>query len=399
MIRVKALLWIGLIAGASVEWGWIEQPIDHYLQAGKFKQRFLKMGNGSADAVLVVGGEETLTSNHLYKSLVRNISSSLGVVAYALEHRYYGASYPTANLSTHNLRHLSSRQALLDIGSFMRQKAKRWVVIGGSYGGTLAVLAKAHYPDLVIGAVASSSPIHMKLNFFEYDLHVQKALRQKGGQACLDFHHRVTEDIDREISNGKLKKLKAQFNCKGSFLDALTFVANIVQYAHSGHIAKYCHGLNPKATPEQRIAEFSRRFKAHLGTQTCQKTYNLSFLTDESLGGNTRQWYYQCCTEFGFWQTAPEPPTPTIRSILIDVNFYSKYFCQRIFGKDLPKRNHPKILSLENILMTNGELDPWATISTSNITIVGASHSIDLDLLDPLDPPAVKKVNCKSSKP
>ena len=38
---------------------------------------------------------------------------------YALEHRYYGESIPTANLSLENLQDLTHDQALADISEFI----------------------------------------------------------------------------------------------------------------------------------------------------------------------------------------------------------------------------------------------------------------------------------------
>jgi hypothetical protein len=58
---------------------------------------------------------------------------------FAVEHRYYGESNPTADLSTSNLQWLSSRQALEDLSLFINgMNAKHnlseqnpWVSWGG----------------------------------------------------------------------------------------------------------------------------------------------------------------------------------------------------------------------------------------------------------------------------
>ena len=41
----------------------------------------------------------------------------------------------------------------------------RWIVFGGSYSGSLAALFRLRYPDLTLGAVASSAPIQAKTDF------------------------------------------------------------------------------------------------------------------------------------------------------------------------------------------------------------------------------------------
>lgn len=396
-------LWLVLLAeanGSSIYQDWVEQPLDHHFYpAGMFKQRYLGLGGRSTEAVLIIGGEEPLTRVHLQRSLARRVAISRGASLYALEHRYYGRSIPVANLTLESLRHLSSRQALLDIGRFMRMKAERWVVIGGSYGGTLAALARAHFPDLVVGAIASSSPIQFKEDFFEYDLQVQQALKRKGGEDCLNFHYQVTRDIDEQIASGNMATIKSRFACPAiddaSFLDALSFVANIVQYSSSNTISDHCKGLDLSLTADQRIEAFSRRFRDHLGERTCQEKYDLSHLKSTSPDGVSRQWIYQCCTEFGFWQTAPQLPLRTTRSTFLDLSFYRKHYCENIFGKGLPALVPPNLPSIDKILFTNGELDPWASLSITNISISEVAHSADLDLPLPFESPSIKAVKTK----
>ncbi|KAI0244497.1 hypothetical protein L0F63_000934, partial [Massospora cicadina] len=163
---------------------WIEQPVDHSSwEAGKFKQRFFRIGKSknNGKALLLMGGEEGLSHNYLRYSLVGHIARQYGMSGYALEHRYYGQSRPTSNLSTANLRYLNSTQALLDAVRFMRMRESRWVVVGGSYGGILAAQARQTYPNLVIGAVASSSPIYFKEDFHEFDTKIQASIEKCGG--------------------------------------------------------------------------------------------------------------------------------------------------------------------------------------------------------------------------
>ncbi|PIO58617.1 hypothetical protein TELCIR_19943, partial [Teladorsagia circumcincta] len=60
---------------------------------------------------------------------------------FALEHRFYGKSLPTNNLSVENLQLLNSRQAIEDVATFIQKMNKKhhfkdpkWIVFGGSYG-------------------------------------------------------------------------------------------------------------------------------------------------------------------------------------------------------------------------------------------------------------------------
>lgn len=76
------------------------------------------------------------------------------------------------DLSTANLRFLSSRQALADLAHFRTVTAatrgltnSKWVAFGGSYPGSLAAWFRLKYPHLVHASVATSAPVHATVNF------------------------------------------------------------------------------------------------------------------------------------------------------------------------------------------------------------------------------------------
>ena len=114
-------------------------------------------------AFLCVGGEgPSLTKNVLVNSvhctgdmleLASKMNKELNtdVHLFALEHRYYGESYPkftdgSSPISNSNFVYLSSRQALGDIANFIQfvrgeykiGEQVNWVTFGGSYPGMLA---------------------------------------------------------------------------------------------------------------------------------------------------------------------------------------------------------------------------------------------------------------------
>lgn len=72
-----------------------------------------------------------------------------------------------------NLKYLTSEQALADLAAFIEGMNQfygfgdevKWIVIGGSYAGTLAAWLRLKYPHLVYGAIASSAPLLAKLDF------------------------------------------------------------------------------------------------------------------------------------------------------------------------------------------------------------------------------------------
>jgi len=128
--------------------------------------------------------------------------------------------------------------------------------------------------------------------------------------------------------------------------------------------------------------------------------------TDPSDDSGGRQWVYQSCTTFGFWEADGPTPDATLENP-------SSWLCQQLFGNtpqvDSSAYNQnydsPFISNTtgapSNILFTYGSDDIWTTIglskqtnANSNITIQvieGAGHHFDLNYPDSSDSSAVVK--------
>ena len=89
-----------------------------------------------------------------------------------------------------------------------------------------------------------------------------------------------------------------------------------------------------------------------------------------------RQWFYQSCTEYGYWQNAYHDSTITVRSTLVNPA-YHRGVCRRLFNLLDPApvvaMNHkfyeplldPQMSS--RVLFVNGARDPWSTLSINEI--------------------------------
>ncbi|KAI0237106.1 Thymus-specific serine protease [Massospora cicadina] len=394
---------------------WFDQKIDHLEPSNAtYKQRYFmnpQHYKPGGPAFLFIGGEAELNSKWARLSLLTKAAEVHGGVIFALEHRYYGKSWPTPDFSTKNLRYLSSRQALADMANFMSNvkmpkgqmnregNTQRWIVAGGSYPGNLAAWVRAKYPHIVAGAIASSAPVLAKEDFFEYDQQVQKSLSRNGGEACANYYQEVVGAIDAGLSSGDrnyINQLKGEFGCSGvsdlSFVDGLTYISAKVQYNRGDLLKDHCRSLNLNGTIFAKLADFASDFKRELDGKTCEEYTNLdqAYSIVPNKDNNLRQWIYQCCTEFGYWQTAPH------------VALFRNHYCKGLFGEDGPSAPHINRtndyyqgfnINATNIFFTNGELDPWAPLSITSpkeeiLTFVmeGASHARDLGYPNPNDP-------------
>ena len=162
-------------------------PVSHWSQRFYIDQRYW-CGDG-CPIFLYIGGEgpQGAPSDHMFISTLAQEYSALMI---ALEHRYYGESYPVEDMSVANLRYLNSNQALADLATFIGYvrahvpgqdtsstppleliapaARSRWVSFGGSYPGALSAWLKLKYPASVAGAVSSSAPYHAQSNFEQY---------------------------------------------------------------------------------------------------------------------------------------------------------------------------------------------------------------------------------------
>ena len=166
-----------------------------------------------------------------------------------LEHRFYGESKPTEDMSRENMKYLSSRQGLEDAGRFISEISNNvnynlttWITFGGSYPGSLSAWMRLRFPHLVTGSVSSSGPLFAKLDYWEYLQVVADALDTTGPgcnvaltQALTTIEMKVEmEDTWQDLSNKfKLCSTLDGFNTMDvrSFMELLIDnLAGIVQY-------------------------------------------------------------------------------------------------------------------------------------------------------------------------
>jgi hypothetical protein len=100
----------------------------------------------------------------LQKGLLHQLAVATHGIGVVLEHRYYGTSWPVPDLSTANMRFLTTDQALADEAYFAKNVVfaglehlnltaphVAYIGYGGSYAGGFVAFLRKLYPDIFWG--------------------------------------------------------------------------------------------------------------------------------------------------------------------------------------------------------------------------------------------------------
>ena len=211
-------------------------PIDHFHNDsryephsnGKFNLRYFfdathyKPGG----PVIVLQGGETDASgrlSYLQKGIVAELSQATGGVGVILEHRYYGTSFPVPDLSTKNLRFLSTQQALADQAYFhqnvvfpgmehmnLTAPGTPWIAYGGSYAGGFVALLRKIYPEATWGSIESSGVTEAIYDYWQY----YEPIRKYGPKQCIAAQQNLISVVDTILTKkdpATTHSLKAAF--------------------------------------------------------------------------------------------------------------------------------------------------------------------------------------------
>lgn len=351
-----------------------------------------------------------------------------------------------SDISTENLRFLSSEQALADLAYFitsMKRKYNltddnRWIAFGGSYPGSLAAWLREKYPHLVHGSISTSGPLLAKIDFFEYydvvrdslgtfkgcdcSATVQKAIQQVDillkhmiGQRSVNEKFQLCDPVEKSIAN--------PLDIANLFEGLASDFAGVVQYNKDNRessrisIDDVC-GIMCNQTigpPVTRLGDVHRMILAD-SKEKCfdykydkmiQEMKNISW--DSEVADGMRQWTYQTCTEFGFYQTSDNS------TLLFGDKFPAEFFvkqCADIYGENFNDNalvhgvDRTNIIygalkpTTTNVLYVHGSIDPWhalGLVKTSpnqpqpTIYIEGTAHCANMYEPSDNDFPQLKK--------
>ncbi len=189
--------------------GYLKQKIDHNNQKDQryFRQRYYintsYAKNENSPVFYYICGESSCEKSRVERGQIIEMARRFQGYIVALEHRYYGQSHPFKDLKTKNLVFLNIDQAIKDLYYFQKylQEEKnllgKYIMVGGSYPGNLAAIYRTYYPNMTVGALASSAPVLAKENFKEYDGHLANVVSEK----CLENIHQVNSVVENSLDN------------------------------------------------------------------------------------------------------------------------------------------------------------------------------------------------------
>lgn len=397
---------------------WFSQPLDHFSNettTDTFLQRFWVSTRhykpGSGGPVVVLDGGETSGSDrlpYLDTGIVDILTRNLGGVGVILEHRYYGESIATQNLTTDSLRFLNNAQAFADSANFMANvkfegisedltaPKTPWIYYGGSYAGARSAIMKVLYPELLYGAIASSGVTEAVIDDWEYF----EIIRTAANSTCMTRLETAVQQIDDIIAQGKhTQALKTLFGLQNithdvDFASTLSFplgnwqALNWDPTVSTTDFDTFCSYINAPGNGaalasdcpvDVSVVNFAKYSRDHLATacpapstqDQCFGTFNDSAYQVTTLDQTWRLWQFQVCTQWGFYQAAPPDPLyPRIVSRLLTVDYLSK-ICQQAFlpGQYFTVPAQPNItdvnrfggynIAADQLAIIDGQVDPW----------------------------------------
>lgn len=376
----------------DIEYRLFDQLIDHNNPSlGTFKQRFVfhdfsaPNSSSSAPLFLYLGGEGDL-SVFLEEVYMYDLARQNNAFLVFLEHRFYGRSQPTGDLTTRSLALLTVEQAMADTAYFLRSASSEYgkvVLFGCSYSGALAgwYAQSEHAPETIVGAFGPSGPYEATLNFTGY----LGQFRDTAGGVCADqfeegsarLQSRPAEDVARAFNTcSPISSSADLFNLHWTIAEGFGGQAQ-EDLPPNFIVSQICQQMNALITSGVSAdAAMAQTWNALVSPGACtdfstaDMIASMTNVTVEANLSGGRAWMYQTCTDVGYFQSAYKGTSPFFSDLPVETIIA---FCGEIFGvkgviPDVDGFNkryggkaglRPKV----PLLVTNGLLDPWHLLS------------------------------------
>ncbi|KAL6791438.1 peptidase S28 [Trichoderma sp. SZMC 28013] len=329
---------------------------------------------------------------YLQHGIVPILTKATGGVGLVMEHRYYGTSFPVPDLTTQNLRFLTTEQALADTAYFAQHiefpglehldltaSAAPWIIYGGSYAGAFAAFTRKLYPDVYWGAISSSGVTAAVEDLWQY----YEAARQYAPGDCGPTTQKITHVVDSVLFSddaANVRRFKDLFglgdlddddfattiarglsglqstnwdpeedvSSLGIYCAVIT--SNAQLFASTTHLIPTVQNLVAQAGFESQSEVLSVRLLNYIGyvrdyvkrnlKSSCKgksvvECFSSKYIsTDSGLeAGWLRSWSYQVCTQWGYFVTGSGTPKDQLPMISRAVTLKSaSSHCEILFN-------------------------------------------------------------------
>ena len=348
---------------------------------GVFYQYYYENKNFVSDGqpksvILVVGAESPTLKpagvDDFYAVLAEKFHSTVLI----MQHRYFGKSFPTTELTTENLKsYMNVYQAVEDLAEFRRQYAANnslsdvpWVISGGSYPGLLSAVSRYNHSDLFDAAISSSGVVYPILNFTDFDL--QDAISM--GQECAAVARHTRYQIEKLLKTDN-EWVKAQFGVDTTNYDLtdaqfMNFVGELytlgLQYCNMSQLCGPLVDAYRKGDDTvMALARYAKTWFAK--NQETPDSYSTNWRKEKTSGpeSSSRAWFWMTCNELAWWQTYGG--RTSLRGPLVTVESFEDQ-CRDVFGEEM----HPNVTkfyeaypnlvqSATHVYYSTASQDPW----------------------------------------
>jgi len=381
-------------------------PVDHFKNSSVYEPHTDEFFNlryyfdashykPGGPVIVLCGGETGVDDRlpYLQQGIVYELSKATNGVGVILEHRYYGTSFPPANiapdLSDKSLRFLTTEQALEDTVYFAKHikfpglentdltaPGTAWYAYGGSYAGAFVAFLRTLYPGTFHGAISASGVTEAITDYWQY----YQPIINHGPPLCMKYLTNLTSAVDHIFfHNGSYNQtLKEAFGL-GQLKDNQDFtevLSGPVGYWQSRNwdpavddstFLEWCAALtspvpNPATVNQTDTARkllaaggYGKTEISNLTTalvnwfgyvkenavasctgdqNACFQVNNPEYYAQDDISTwSWRSWAWQYCNQWGFFQTGSGTPAnvPSLVSRLQDIP-YNAAICQMAFN-------------------------------------------------------------------
>ncbi|KAK9693699.1 Serine carboxypeptidase S28 [Popillia japonica] len=351
---------------------------------------------------IMIGGEWDITPGYVQTGLMFDMAAEHNGYMFYTEHRYYGNTHPTEDHSSENLRYLSIDQSLADLAYFIEYQketlsgasASKVVIVGGSYAGTMATWARIKYPHLIDAAWSSSGPLEATPDFYQYFQHIGQEIRRVD-ESCYNSIKEAMDEVAAALTTEEgVQTMSELFNTcdpiDTSEPEISYFFSNFanpwawaIQYAAGSSTIQYeCDTFNSLGTTSlEKMVAYMRYF--NLGWCISDLDFLIEWYGSSQITGDSgRAWIYQCCSEFGWYQSGSgdQPFSYFSNEFFLEV-------CNRLYSIDNDILN----VAVNRTNLFYGSVYPEVTrlvsVHAPVIIVEDASHCADLGSISEFDTP------------